>query len=419
MRIIENKLVVSAYGLHVFDVNEVLAARGVASVQPLFSYPLPYPTYNFDARFNDSNYDLFLASGTQGIEIFSLGNDSQEMPAGLPQTTESVSIRGRATDIVLRTGSAIKHLGQPALNDIGDIAVWAVTNDGKESILRRKNFIWETAYKAGGDVVSLSHPSLNAQGDIAFWAGKRDRREAISVFSNGQVSEIVATGAQFRRLELPEIDDAGSVVFWGESANGTKGIYKYVNGTITYLANVQADGVSYYDVSPNGKIAWVSSEGITVKDGLQQWTLNGTAGYLRRWLRVTDQGLVGFNGYQSELVMYIIANQSTTSVVAAHRNYPVSISGYVGRGMPNNYGESVFMGWSPKFSTSLKDRGVGLYYHNGSAVLQIMQRGDMVQNSSIEDIQFFEGFNQFSQVASSVVLKEPGGQFSQAIFIRQ
>ena len=280
IKLVGQTVIVSANGLHAFSLTDILAVRGEKRV-PSDSVRLPYKTYEFDRAKIGGRETLFLASGTQGINVF-------ELQKHAPETTAAPSRRvttlvSYAAEILLETGADFRTFGAPTLNDEHTIAMWAVTKDGEEAIvvIRPDRVPAIIAHTGKGGYRTLSKPSVASRDRVVFLASTKEGGQRILSWDAGTLRELARTSDKVRALGVPEISNTGAVVYSVLDAQGKRSILVQDAGgrTTTIFENNEVWEVpdnkdsppSQYDISPKGHVAFVMTKVKSDHHALSLW----------------------------------------------------------------------------------------------------------------------------------------------------
>lgn len=219
-------IVVSGRGLHVFDAEALTRVRGTAEIAPKYSYPLPYPTYEFDVASLDGTRYLFLAAGDRGVEIFRVDGNSQSVRQDpFVGVGRSVSLESGPGAELVSTGSGLDHVGAPALNAAGQVVFWAATDQQREVIVRRDRdgTLRTLANTGNGSYVSFGRPAITESGEVAVYAGSEDGSEHLLVFGADQATP--AAKYTVVSATSPTIGDAGRLLYSERGSEGNTVLY--------------------------------------------------------------------------------------------------------------------------------------------------------------------------------------------------
>ncbi len=290
LRVLNDSLVLSANGLHLVDLKQLVRTRGVTRDRSLFvaRYALPYDTHGFDFANVDGQQRIVLACGRNGLDQFVLAAKKSSDEWTL-ETNErrAGKINERSVQVVLETGKGLRQLGEPSLNARGDVACWAVTDQMNEAIVVASNGKpARTIAIAGETYQSFGTPAINARGEVAFWAGMANGEETILVFRNGTLERIAEPG-EFRLLRLPRLADNGSVVFLGIPADQKQklrtlyrtderkkreAIFTESPKSMRLGNSLLGDFAADYDIASDGRsVAWIAERAKPRENQLLVW----------------------------------------------------------------------------------------------------------------------------------------------------
>jgi len=260
VRAYRDHVIASSRGLHVLDLSDVLAAKGRAEVARS-SYPLPYKTYTFAIETVRGEDCLVLACGNDGLDVFALTGDEGTIERDVIERDQGITLEGGSARMILKTEGGIRHLGGPVLNDLDDMAVWAVTDNEREAILvKRKGKDWTVGAVAGrNDYVSFSTPSINNKGVVVCYVGKSDGGKGILRIDDKGAKEIYA-GKAVSYMMRPEVADDGSIVFLEKPVDGHRRIMHMDPAGILSEVLKASDSRKvheYYDIGPDGEVVFV------------------------------------------------------------------------------------------------------------------------------------------------------------------
>ncbi len=440
MKIVDDNLFVSAHGIEVYSLGAVLDVRGEQTL-PKQVYRLPYKTYDFDMATIAGDLYLFLAAGQYGIDSFRLTNNGTGLMTGaMNAAPRAVQLNRGPGAIRLESGDGLRYLGAPAMNANGDMALWGVTDNQREVIVRvsADQSVQIIADTSTGMYTSFSRPSINDAGQIAFHAAKPDGGEAIVLYS-GSLAEVVTQAAGTGFLQIPEIANNGDIVFAkGPLPSGAKQLQvRKASGQImtVFTENSSYDlsgGSDYaslqgdYDIAPNGSVAFGRFARSGGNGRLTLWngsslTDIATDAPRMHYVRFNTNGFVTSTTCNSDILRLRRTTTTSTSKSLADRRtmYQGYLFGNFNHAASISAGDTVFA--APKFVIPTMDRkntGHALhYYREASPNLPdiILQTTAVVDARTVRNVDFVDAFNEAGEVAFTTELEGANGDYRFAV----
>jgi len=430
VRVHGKQVIVSAHGLYAFDLDSVAEATGRADIKPDTVYRLPYETHEFAVETIDSKDYLVLACGVNGFDVFAFAGGAGSIKGQILACDQDVTLEGGKAKLALKTGGGIRHINAPVLNDNGDMALWAVTDNQREAILvKKKGGEWRVAAITGRDnYTSFSSPSINNMATVVCYVGKSDGGEAILRIDDAGVTEISA-GDDIKWLMHPEIADDGAIAFLETSADGYEQLKcRSADGTVQEVCKAEAWKLGEdYDIGPDGQVAYVCS--VQDPKNTRRWnkrlhiwqagagsaivdSLQGAP----HFPKVGKDGIVCLRVTGNELEQVRTYHNSKFTFIATHR------PGFVNRtygfrwnavkpGMAISNGKAIFTAHTYKYPF-----GPWLLKYNSETDCERLTKpGDKVDDKTIIDVTFKGGFNEKEALNFILDLKDASGKVSQAL----
>lgn len=442
------RLLVSSFGVHVFRLDDVLAAKGLAAnTKPIESLALPYRTHELDLDRVGEQRLLVVAAGQSGFDVFrSVTTLTSRESSPVPSNPRRITINDRQAEVLLETNDTICHFGAPSLAENGDLAVWAVLADGHEAILTCQptaaRVSWRVVVKTGDRFRTLgTQPAIATADDLACWASRADGSQVILRCRAGQVTEVATSRDHFRRLDPPRLSQDGRILFGAEPLASRYSLFEPRDGRFVPLLPespplfFKEEIESFcYDISPDGIVAfiaqtdledWATAGAYLIEDARVVPITGRTANQHRdigaqRHIRAIKGGDIAMQSFVDELVAFrTIPRDGSQGTLIRHRSaeetgLPLA---YVQHGMSNARGDSVFIASPSATNTEPGSQGNALYFvRRPSNHCELLCRThDRVDASTIRHIQFDRAFNESRRVAATLRLRDPQQRQHQAL----
>jgi len=449
IKIYENRIIASSQGLHVYDLNAVISANGDTSLDALVKYPLPYETYQFDIATIESRDTLFLGSGEQGIDIFDISTpESVAMTNTMSEPHKTMSLPIGQGISVLETGvsTGLRHLGEPVLNNNGDVALWATTDSRNEVILHKT--AGERAVvvinSADSGYTSFGRPSINDSGNISFFAGKPNGAQDILFWNGSAVQVVQSTANTYTSFRHTDIDNNNKVLFMAREkasslsvlllksvgSNATEVVKEqgfYVGGTSFaggVLFNRSSD--DHYDITPNGQVLYLLNGNIYRWNNGSTEQVGGGVGRIDFVRAGTSNSQFVSRTFSAEVTGFTIfeQGQAPNRFMDRHSRYNDGFNPANFRyGAINNSGQVAVATSrhieSDSYTISEGAQGMGLIYYNPAApsIRQyVAVPGTSIDGGVMRNIKFTDGFNDDATISFSVAV-EKNNIFHQKLLI--